>query len=888
MNQFTTLLKNSSVKQNSTHTRMPDKALNIYGGSFAFDDEDEFYNQLYNYIFVQGNKEYLTEKQHKSGTFAIDLDFRYCADVKTRPYQINNNRNNDFDKIDDIVFIILDVMKKVCNIGETKFKCYTMLKPHVNCLEDGSKTKDGMHFIFTVQMDKNLKNIIRSECIKQFEKMIDLPLINDWESVFDAGIVNETINWTVYGCQKPANEAYEVVRVYDCELDQTDNEWITNTTYNPIIGLEEFKDLSVRKERPILESNSAYINKLSRTKSPTSVVDIHNVAENVNKKIALCEDDIYYKYLNCIGNKMCDRGHHDKTIRILQILKNENLDVKYVDYWIYRYAYPDSKKYTYAREHYLKYIHFTPITNEKRLTLKSLKMYARECNPELYSTYFKDDYEFRIKKKYSTLESLPATNSYNEAEFMNLYYEFKKERIHYKNEDIYLYYNDEWNIISDKGRMVKNDMYEFYVIYFKVWMDILNEEDKKYLNSDDSEKKEYLKKMRKLVTEVSQNYSRNCNLCNVYALLLNKLSCVKCDIEFDIGTDNLYNIHFKNGVYDMKQKIFRSRIETDYITKYLNYNYIAEDQIPQEIHDDVIGYFNRVQPNKDQCNFTLGYLAYGITGDTTKQIFKMNIGHTASNGKSTELSIHEKCFDIYTVKMDNRVLLNGFEKRHKHLIDLVKNPIRLVYFEEMPKGKKLDVNFIKDFVDGKKISCEIMHGTNDKIKIQAKLMSISNHDFQCDTDEGILRRGRVQKYESKFISKEDGVINPEMHIYEKIEGFENRFDNELYKNAYFHLLLKYVDKLVIPTSNKEEFKKTAEESDTILNNINEYFVITGNPSDKISREEIDKLCNGKEEFNEYKAKLQSKGCKYDSINRHNSTKKGLFMGIRCRTEEEKV
>jgi hypothetical protein len=240
----------------------------------------------------------------------------------------------------------------------------------------------------------------------------------------------------------------------------------------------------------------------------------------------------------------------------------------------------------------------------------------------------------------------------------------------------------------------------------------------------------------------------------------------------------------------------------------------------------------------------------------------MNIGHTASNGKSTELSIHEKCFDIYTEKMDNRVLLTNFEKRHKHLVKLIVKPIRLVYFEEMPKGKKLDVEFIKDFVDGKRINCEIMFGTTDKIKIQAKIMSVSNHDFQCDTDAGILRRGRVQKYESQFINEIE-LVDEEQHHYLKIEGFENKFDDDMYKNAYFHLLLNYVDELVVPKINKDEFKKTAEESDDVLNNILEYFEITNNENDIIGKNEIENYF-GKEKFNEYKAKLQGKGCKYDS------------------------
>ena len=44
---------------------------------------------------------------------------------------------------------------------------------------------------------------------------------------------------------------------------------------------------------------------------------------------------------------------------------------------------------------------------------------------------------------------------------------------------------------------------------------------------------------------------------------------------------------------------------------------------------------------------------------------KMNIGYSASNGKSTELKIHDIVFPIYTTKLDKRTSNERFEKQHK-------------------------------------------------------------------------------------------------------------------------------------------------------------------------------------------------------------------------------
>ena len=90
MTTLPNLLFNSSVKKTnkpSTHTRIPDKDLNIYGGSYSFENEKEFYEILNDHLFVKKQKEYLTEKQIENGTFIIDLDFR-CShnDIKTRQH----------------------------------------------------------------------------------------------------------------------------------------------------------------------------------------------------------------------------------------------------------------------------------------------------------------------------------------------------------------------------------------------------------------------------------------------------------------------------------------------------------------------------------------------------------------------------------------------------------------------------------------------------------------------------------------------------------------------------------------------------------------------------------------------------------------------------------
>lgn len=180
--------------------------------------------------------------------------------------------------------------------------------------------------------------------------------------------------------------------------------------------------------------------------------------------------------------------------------------------------------------------------------------------------------------------------------------------------------------------------------------------------------------------------------------------------------------------------------------------------------------FVKLQPIKEQRDFTLGFLSYSLSGDTSKQIFKMNIGYSASNGKSTELKIHDNTFPIYTTKLEKDTFMLGNTKRHKSISCCLKQPIRLAYIEELQQ-KKLDGDFLKDWVDGNKITNEVLYGYTECKKIQAKLMTCSNKDLKIDSDEGVLRRGKVQFYNSQFLDglSKDDFVN---HKYKKVNKFE--------------------------------------------------------------------------------------------------------------------
>ena len=195
--------------------------------------------------------------------------------------------------------------------------------------------------------------------------------------------------------------------------------------------------------------------------------------------------------------------------------------------------------------------------------------------------------------------------------------------------------------------------------------------------------------------------------------------------------------------------------------------------------------------------------------------------------------------------------------------------------EELDKSI-LDGDFLKDWVDGNKISNEILYGTCEERGLQAKLMTFSNKDFSIDGDEGIYRRCKVQFYDSKFEDNiEDDYKN---HRYKKILNFESNFEKEEYKNAYFHLLLKYVDKLEIPKNASNNFKDIVDENDNLKSEIEEYFIITRDDNDKISKKIVEEILDNYN-FKEILSKLKSMGVKYNKDLRLDGEKR-IFLGLK--------
>lgn len=248
--------------QEITHTRIGDKTLNIYGGSYHISSVDlpTFYDLYYDYVFEENKKEYLTEKQTEN-ILLVDFDFRYNETVKSRQHTE--------DSISEVVVKYLELIQSYYIIPPRQvLDVYVLEKPNVNIVDDKGKklTKDGIHIIIGLKVERKVQESIRNEMIAILPTTDwkHLPLTNTWEDVLDAGITKGSTNISLIGSRKPGHEAYDLSYQYRCEYNDSAGEFeiekVDCSEYEP------FPKLSVQcKEYPSLEKRQHHITTTATT-----------------------------------------------------------------------------------------------------------------------------------------------------------------------------------------------------------------------------------------------------------------------------------------------------------------------------------------------------------------------------------------------------------------------------------------------------------------------------------------------------------------------------------------------------------------------------------------------------------------------------------------------
>ena len=406
--------------------------------------------------------------------------------------------------------------------------------------------------------------------------------------------------------------------------------------------------------------------------------------------------------------------------------------------------------------------------------------------------------------------------------------------------------------------------------------------------SDDKESKlinDELKKIKGLLKSIDTN-SFIISTAREYIKLL------KTEIlEFNTDPDV---VHFTNGTYDLIHQRFRKRQPKDYASKCLSFEY--KDKAKKRHIEKIYKIFHQINNDDEkQTTFKLSFYAYCLTGRTEAKKMLYNIGHLASNGKSTEFHIMESCFPIYVNKIDRDTFNSNYTKRHK-VFASIKAPVRMIFIEEM-KEKLLDITALKDFIDGGKNMNEVLFGTTINIEIQAKITVAGNSDPNFRNDRGISRRGYLVYHNNEFVEAHKYKKDVK-GLYLQDETLIDLFKKDSYKLALFHLLIPYINAMYekkkyrnniintnIPLKN---FKDLCEENDKFKQFIDNFIIKTGNIKDRMSKDEIVNLFNSKNKtyltWQHLRNDIKRLGLTYDKAVRCNGIR-GCIVGVKVNDDD---
>jgi P4 family phage/plasmid primase-like protien len=790
--------------QTATHTRIPDKELNIFGGSYIIPKEDlhTFYSLYHQHVFINKKREYLTEKQlDHTGPIAVDFDFRYNYDVETRQHTNEH--------IIDMVNLYLEQIKKYFVVKpDVQFDIFIFEKPNVNRLADKSITKDGIHMIIGIQADHTIQTMIRNKILQQLPEVWDLPLENTWESVLDEGISKGTTNWQLFGSRKPGNEAYEMSKHFVLSFDPTDGEFmlderrvsdfdlknnfaklsvqndqIPKFDFNPKI-MDEYNKLVENKNRklkkPVIKTKMNLLIEDSddgdsdnENDDPITINDIKN-QDALDKAVAAMlkifdkannfEAKEAHLFAQILPAKYYEPGSHLLNRQVAFALKHT--DDKLFFSWVKLRSKASDFDYGVIPDLFNQWRKYFHTYKEGGITKRSLMYWAKKENFE--------DYE-KIKnetKDYYMDAAIETATEYDIAIVLKQLYKDKYVCVSKEGRGSwYQFKNHRW--MKDKGISLRDKISTELYNLFSIKRDQIQNQAMEFQGDDD--RGDFLRKKITSIANICIKLKKTTDKNKI----MQEAADVLYDGEFVQNMDtNKHLLCFNNGVVDFKNKVFRDGCPEDYITITTRINYVPYDPTNPEVQETtekINDVMKKLFPIEDLNRYMWDHLAACLIGSNKNQTFNVYHG-SGSNGKSILADLMSVTLGEYkgtvpiTLVTEKRGLIGGTSDEVLKL-----KGKRYAVMQEPSKGVKLNEGIMKELTGGDPIQARGLYSESEIFEPQFSLVVCTNNLFDIESnDDGTWRRIKKVDFVSKFIDPEEQHTDNTDYVYHKDKDLKDK------------------------------------------------------------------------------------------------------------------
>ena len=804
-----------------THTSMA-------GGKYYIPEDklDVFYD-LYVESILNGDKQYLVEKPRDIGPLRIDFDFVYDGVVKTHQHTQ-----------EQVVAFAEAYIKAVGQYVQlpANVDMHIMEKRKPTYEAKGNRTKSGIHIVVpNVLTHKLVEQSVRRTLVKQLGDFFpNLPLKDpSWEKVYDKGVVDRSVNWTMYGSRKNGEntlpyETQYILRYNDSKIS------IVNDV--PKLSKNLLHELSMRQDdskETLMTDEGKGLYSEARQKP---VEDVRISGGDTTKKRGRpamrgsqpgsrgsspagrilqpldAERKTYLRdhTMNLSQDRVDD---YEKWLQVGICLHNIHPDL--IDVFL-DFSAQSSSKFNEA-DCIQKWNGMTFRNEGARLGDKSLTFWSREDNPEEY-----DEIEKRNIARL-VLEAISGTE-HDVACVIHAKFRENYKCSDFRNNVWYRWIGHIWRE-TDQGidlqLKLSNEIAKVFVAAMRA---VIDDMDNRGLVS-------CAKREGKIdcgVCEYCQLESQRSGLNKIYTRL--KTTAFKSNVmkecrekffdeDFAKKADaNKDLIAFNNGILDLTTMEFRDGKPDDYLTFSTGIDY-DEDKPYYEYQSwpMVDKFIRQVIPDPEVREYFMNHLATNLIGGNPVQKFHILTG-SGSNGKSMIMNLMSKALGDYACT----VPISLFTQQRKGSGAAAPEVIRLkgrrfVTMQEPDEAIALNTGLMKEITSGEKMYARDLFKSGCEFEVQAKFHLACNDKPKINTtDGGTWRRLVVINFVSKFVS--NPVEANEYPLDESIQFAVNSTDWATPFLSYLVYILKNekgLRKLAAPAKVMEYTSEYRNENDAI-------------------------------------------------------------------------
>jgi len=790
-------------------------------GSYAIknSDLDSFHDIYHDEVFKKEIPTHLTEgiRDREFTQIKIDLDFRYYGESLDRIY-----KKEYIFKICTLYMKCLEeYIQTICDdkdieenesgslagvkYSEREFIILEKPSPTYYTDSKGNKKthetltsqfliKDGVHIMAPyIITNAWLQHNIRDKVLKSIDELVfddgvkwtDIGWSAKNYDIIDKAVISDN-NWQMYGSCKPNMPPYLVTNIIMCWGDKY--EILDSNKYSgrQLIDLlsvrnkasSDYTMIKLELENHVFEQNNSMLNqkikkaltKKKRKKSET--------------KLKKKEVKLVMKYIDCLNEKRASSFH--SWIQVGWCLynlhnKDDQLLIKWIEF--------SKKSKDYASEAEESCREKWNEMHKDSLGIGTLKLWAREDNPEQYRKVIEEDVQAYILK---------CSQKENHHDVAQVLYCMYKDYFVCLPNTLYWYYFDqlEHRWIGDKkGMTLKSKISkEVYNEFKRIQM----KQNKQSLEAGDvyairaSNVQACMDKLK------NSSYKKNI-MTECEELFMDKNTGIyKGEFYEKLDCFN-HLICCKNGVYDLNKEEFRTGRPEDLMSKSTKVNYREYD--PDS--DDIKGINKMIKgifPIKYIREYVMLRTSSFLSGSTKEECFDIFSGK-GGNGKSKlmELIIHS--IGEYGCNLPVSLITAKRTSSSAATPELAQTKgARLAYLQEPDTKTKINVGLMKELTGGDKIQARALYHDPIEFKPQFKMVLCCNDKPELPPhDEGTWRRIRNTEFISKF-TYDPNINNPlewkiDLQISERFDDWKETFLGVL---VHYHKKYKKVSPLKAP------------------------------------------------------------------------------------------